>query len=828
MNHSKFPIVRAATTLAIAWAVSVTDARTALGARDTVTSSPTYTASDFAKLAEGFDPGIAGACNVQVWDLHSREWKLTEDKGTLTLHLYQKAADKNVPHWQSLGQVNLAKGKSIKVVTVHDTPKPEVKPKETAKSKQKSASKAAAEPKFKTVPPAPALLRFATTTEPSDSFSLDLIRGEVGSIEPSADLRLTQIRTNWQGADFQAPASVEAWQDRAQRVREHLLVTLGLWPMFPKAPLKPSVYGKLERDGYTIEKVVLETIPGFTLSGNLYKPSKYSGRLPAILSPHGHYSEGRMHPDVQKRCIQWAKLGTIVFMYDMVGYNDSKPFPHKFLNDKLELYGLSLPTLCTWNSIRALDWISSLPDVDPARLACTGESGGGTQTFLLTAIDDRIKVAAPVVMVSDTFQGGCVCENCAGLRIGTDNVEFAALTAPRPLVMVGATGDWTARTMERAFPAIRGVYSLVGSPDRVSAKVFDFDHNYNRTTRNEVYSRMSRWLLGITDSDSTQEQEGALKPEKTEDLLTYSPEHPAPANRKTPRELEIYLINQIHRSLDTLSPVMGQARWEASRRFLLTSLKVRVGLVNPVPEQLVAREVRRIAREEFTAVHSVVGRKAAGDAVPVVRLIPAHPSGRLTVLADPRGKAALAGPSGEPSAFAQSLLALGQEVVGFDPIFVGESLDPKNPVTSRPDTVHFDTYNPVTAADQIQDLATVLAWARAQPDIREVSLVAHGTSGIQALVARPALPGLARTLIELPNSPEALTLVLPGLEQFGGLKTAAALSAPDPLWIVGNTGALDTTWPKAAYLLAGTPLNLKIEPAVPSPQKIANWIDRGE
>ena len=247
------------------------------------------------------------------------------------------------------------------------------------------------------------------------------------------------MRTNKQGADFQAPRSAAAWRDRAQHLREQMLVTLGLWPMFPKTPLNPQVYGKLDRDGYTIEKVVLETFPGFTLSGNLYRPARATGKVPGILCPHGHWEDGRVNPEVQQRCIRWAKLGCVVFLYDMVGYNDSKPFTHAFLNDRLRHWGLSLPTLQTWNSIRALDWLTALPDVDVARIGCTGESGGGTQTFLLTALDDRIKFSAPVVMVSDTFQGGCVCENAAGLRHGTDNVEFAAMCALRPLFLVGAT-----------------------------------------------------------------------------------------------------------------------------------------------------------------------------------------------------------------------------------------------------------------------------------------------------------------------------------------------------------------------------------------------------
>ena len=159
--------------------------------------------------------------------------------------------------------------------------------------------------------------------------------------------------------------------------------------LFPRRRSTPQIYGKLDRGDYTIEKVVLETFPGFTLSGNLYRPANRSGKVPAILCPHGHWEDGRVNPEVQQRCIRWAKLGCVVFLYDMVGYNDSKPFKHAFLNDRLRRWGLSLATLQTWNSIRALDWLTSLPDVDPARIGCTGESGGGTQTFLLTALDDR-------------------------------------------------------------------------------------------------------------------------------------------------------------------------------------------------------------------------------------------------------------------------------------------------------------------------------------------------------------------------------------------------------------------------------------------------------
>ncbi len=283
-----------------------------------------------------------------------------------------------------------------------------------------------------------------------------------------------------------------------------------------------------------------------------------------MLCPHGHWPTGRFTADLQHRCIRWARLGCVVFLYDMVGYGDGKPFGHAFLNDRLRRWGLSLAALQTWDSIRALDWLSSLPDVDPARIGCTGESGGATQTILLAAIDDRIKVAAPVVMVSDSFQGGSPCENAAGLRIGTDNVEIAALMAPRPLKLVGASGDWTAKTMTNAYPAIRDVYGLVGTPDRVGADVFNFPHNYNQTSRNAVYAFMGKWLLGIDDPAST--REGEQTTESADDLRTFDASHPAPADRKTPEQLEAYLIGQLQGQLDALAPGRVRPRRRGRRR----------------------------------------------------------------------------------------------------------------------------------------------------------------------------------------------------------------------------------------------------------------------
>src|SRR6185503_67118 len=130
-----------------------------------------------------------------------------------------------------------------------------------------------------------------------------------------------------------------------------------------------------------------------------------------------------------------------------------------------QLWNISLMGLQTWNSIRALDFLESLRDVDKKRLACTGESGGGTQTFMLGAIDDRLAVQGPIVMVSHTMQGGCSCENAPGLRVEYSNMEIAAVPAPRPQILVAATGDWTKTTMEVEGPALGKIYGLFRATD---------------------------------------------------------------------------------------------------------------------------------------------------------------------------------------------------------------------------------------------------------------------------------------------------------------------------------------------------------------------------
>ena len=329
-------------------------------------------------------------------------------------------------------------------------------------------------------------------------------------------------RTHNDRLDPPSFASAEIWTPRARYLREHVLASAGLLPMPARTPLNPVVFGELRHSDYIVEKVYFESLPGFFVTGNLYRPIG-AGPFPAILSPHGHWTNGRLeHTAINSgpgRAIGLARQGFVVFTHDMIGYNDSRQLTHTFGGARENLWGLSLGGLQLWNAIRALDFLETLPYVRRDGFGVTGESGGGTQTFLLGAVDDRVAVAAPVNMISLHMQGGCLCENMPGLRIDTNNVEIAATIAPRPLLMVSATGDWTAETMEREFPAMQRAYALLGAEGKVHAVRFTAEHNYNKDSREAMYAWMARWLQHAPAD--TKRQEKSFTPDSLADLLVF-------------------------------------------------------------------------------------------------------------------------------------------------------------------------------------------------------------------------------------------------------------------------------------------------------------------
>jgi dienelactone hydrolase len=320
------------------------------------------------------------------------------------------------------------------------------------------------------------------------------------------DARLYKLKDQNGYFPFVPPKSREAWKMRAEQIRRQVLVASGLWPMPEKAPLHAIIHGKVNREENTVEKVHFESYPGHFFTGSLYRPKGRAGKLPVVLAPHGHWENGRFFKAseaeicaeissgteraevcgrylLQSLCVQLVRMGCVVFQCDMVGFADSKQIaqdPHwQPEKDSPDRWGMVSPQaelrlqtnfgLQTYNSLRALDFVCELPEVDVHRIGMTSASGGGTQTFILDAIDPRPTVAFPAVMVSAAMQGGCHCENAPYLRIATGNVEFAALFAPKPLGMTAAN-DWTKDMNIKGSPQFNQLYRMLEAEDRVMLK----------------------------------------------------------------------------------------------------------------------------------------------------------------------------------------------------------------------------------------------------------------------------------------------------------------------------------------------------------------------
>src|SRR5215471_1359936 len=348
----------------------------------------------------------------------------------------------------------------------------------------------------------------------------------------STDSRNTDIPNTDTHFTARTYKTLAEWQERRTHLRKQILSAAGLLPMPPKTPLHPQIFGRIENRTYTIEKVLLETLPGYYLGGNLYRPLNKpvpAGGFPAVVSPHGHWNYGRLeHTDaasIPARAINLAQQGYVVFAYDMVGYNDTIQTPHDFATPRDNLWNFGPLPLQTWNSISVVDFLESLPGVNPKKIGATGASGGGTQTFLLAAVDDRIQFSAPVNMISTIMQGGSPCENIPNLRLDTFNVELGAIMAPRPMIMVSATGDWTRNTPREEYPAMRAIYELYDRAANLEMVQIDAPHNYNRQSREAVYKFFGKHLLG--ESDESKLKEKNIRVEKLGDMLALH-------NRKLP------------------------------------------------------------------------------------------------------------------------------------------------------------------------------------------------------------------------------------------------------------------------------------------------------
>ncbi|GAB4024457.1 sodium:solute symporter family transporter [Spirosoma gilvum] len=298
-----------------------------------------------------------------------------------------------------------------------------------------------------------------------------------------------------------------SWEKRKAELRSCLWESLKLSHVPARPTSQPIITNKRTFDGYTVENVAIETMPGLYVTGSLYKPLKAKGLLPIILNPDGHFGDGRYRADSQYRCAMQARMGAMAFSYDLFAWGEST------LQFKPEDHRRSLAqTVQILNGMRILDWMLTLKNADPKRVAVSGGSGGGSQTMLLTALDDRITLSVPVVMLSSYHSGGCPCESGMGTHLcgnGTNNVEIAAMAAPRPQLIISDGKDWTQYVPETEFPFLQRTYGFYGKTDQVkNVHLPQEGHDYGKSKRLALYDFLAQHF-GL-DLKSVQDKTGAI------------------------------------------------------------------------------------------------------------------------------------------------------------------------------------------------------------------------------------------------------------------------------------------------------------------------------
>ncbi len=705
------------------------------------------------------------------------------------------------------------------------------------------------------------------------------------------DARLGELKTLNGHFPFQVPESKEAWEERAERLRTNILVSAGLWPEPERTPLNAVIHGRIERDGFTIEKVYFESLPGHFVTGLLFRPldgQAATVKRPGILCPHGHggrmqrFSDKELQAELDSgrekfaesgqtpklaRCAQLARMGCVSFMFDMLGYADSLQIPYEvahrhkdprpeearptdgslpeswvMFSIDAELRLQSIMGLQVWNASRALDFLAELPDVDTEKLGVTGNSGGGTQTIILGAIDPRVKVSFPNGMVSTSMQGGCYCENCNLLRVDTGNVELASLMAPRPQAMT-AVNDWTRDMMTDGYPQLQQLYRMIGNESDVMCSHFpDFPHSFNYVTRGLMYPWMNRYLdIGVkepiveADFAKITDEEGSV----------WNDEHPKPTSVSPDHERDVcgWFDQQAKQSIDKWWPKSSD-ELESFRASMSQAWTTILSLNESNREKQPFAINLNLEDPRFAGFTGFSRNEDRKTEVPVAVLVsntrPAN-AGCVILLATGGGTGILnKNNNSEMHELIKKLLDQGHVVIVPDLFGQGEfaveysgdgplggtSRNAKDDWTrqrlvddERRYAAFTFGYNKTLFAERVADLMEIIDIANAQFG-KPVSLVGAGNVAPVTLAAA-ALTGdsVKRAAIMLGDfrfsSVDAYSSAdfVPGAMKYGDIEALAALNAPRPLWL-SMKGSIDERV-KQCYTIAGASDQLVLQEAKP-------------
>ena len=637
---------------------------------------------------------------------------------------------------------------------------------------------------------------------------------------------------------FTPPKSKADWEKRAERVRRQILISQGLWPMPTKTPLNAVIHGKIDRGEYTVEKVFFESSPGSFVTGNLYRPKNITGKAPGVLFAHGHWQNARLseasdaelrrelaegeerfeqggRSRFQSMCVQLARMGCVVWQWDMLSDSDAVQFSrqivHGFAKQRPEMnttenWGLYSPQaeahlqsimgLQTWNSVRSLDFLLSLPEVDSTRIAITGASGGGTQTMLLAAIDPRVTLSFPAVMVSTAMQGGCTCENASLLRVNTGNIEFAGLFAPKPQGMTTAN-DWTKEMSTKGFPELKQLYSLLGAPNNVMLKRGEhFPHNYNAVSRGAFYTWLNRhFKLGQKEPVIERDYE----PLKRAQLTVWDEQHPAP--KAADPEFERQLLRQLNDDAQK-QLAAEQATPERFRKIYGEAFDIVLDGGLAEIGDVEWAETKNSDRGSWSESIGLLRNKTFREELPATICAPKEANGHAVVWLSGEGKSALYATDGSLQPDIAKLLKSGATVIGADLLYQGEFLADGKPLTRTPRVknpreagAYTFGYNHALFVHRTHDVLSLVKFVKGkEPSTKRITVVGFAGAGPWVAAARAQCgDAIEQAVIDTGGFRFGKVLdlhdpnFLPGGAKYGDVPALLALGAPGRTWLAGES-----------------------------------------
>lgn len=653
-------------------------------------------------------------------------------------------------------------------------------------------------------------------------FSALLLTVIAASLSQGQETRFTEPVTLHDYHPFRQLAEGEIWETRKAEIRNRIQLASGLLPFPEKTPLKAERYGAVERDGFKVERVFFESFPGHFVTGSLFTPTGESeaiglvnGKRPGVLCPHGHWTDGRFfdqkqrsgiegvrrelaigaerfqsaaHNPIIARGVHLARMGCVVLVYDMIGYADSVQLPEHRRGSRKAMnsaepgqWGFVSPQatlrlqtnfgLQTWNSVRALDYLAGLEEVDNDRLLVTGASGGATQTMILAAIDDRVDAAFPAVMLSTAMQGGCTCENAHYLRIDQGNVDIGACFAPKPMGITAAD-DWTIELETKGHPDLKALYERLKAPKNYEAHFnTHFKHNYNQVSRAQMYDFVNRHFdLGLESPVLERDYERLME----EDLTVFIEGAP---------EMDGYVVEDAHeRDLNAAWAGNSKKQLDAALAQKDDWIGVAWDLIlrsNKVRETTASFELQDKTMDgDVIRMKGTITRDSDGDTFSTQAHYPANWDGKVIIRLEKTGLNAGVDEVGENVVLIPDLYGQNDELaVNAATTYSGKKEVPADSWQRSP--VYFYGYNDSVFVRRVHDVVSTVAMVRDHPnwDVKEIEIQATGPLAAVALAAKAVLGDGINSIVADPAgfSFESVDdhcddYMVPGAVKYGGVE----------------------------------------------------------